>query len=137
MDNGIKSSNLFDRIICVFSYFTFGFAGLAWLIWCALTKKPFKHFMLYHIYQSIFLGIFLTIVSLFLNIIMNLVIAIPFVGNFLNNIIIYLNTPFLGTFSIIQWGILIILIYLSYGTMGGRYTYLPLISDIINANFRR
>jgi hypothetical protein len=137
MDNGIKSSNLFDRIICVLSYFTFGFVGLVWLIWCALAKKPFRHFMLYHIYQSIFLGLLLTIISLFFNVVMSIIIAIPFVGEFLNNIIIYLNTPFLGTFSIIQWGILLILIYLSYGTMGGRYTYFPFVSDIISANFRR
>lgn len=46
-----------EKIGCALSYLTFGIWGLIWLLFSRRTLYSQKHFVIYNIYQSMFLGL--------------------------------------------------------------------------------
>ena len=44
-----------DKIISVLSYLTGGLIGIIWQIYCAIRKKMMTKFLIFNIYQSVFL----------------------------------------------------------------------------------
>src|SRR5574344_1953446 len=127
---------LLEKFIAAFSYITMGFVGFIWLLIALFTKNSLKSYLKYHIFQSIFISIFYFLACAFLGLIMNILSIIPFVNMLVMQITFYLNAPFFFGFSLIQGIIYLIIAYLVFTSFQGKYSYLPLISEIIEANVR-
>ncbi len=127
-----------DRIISIFTYYTLGFFGLIWLLFCHLTKKRIDSFLAFNIYQSIFLSVVFTVIVYLYSISLNLISVVPFIGKLAVKFDIFINqTPIYFSYTISTLVLFIILLYLSIFSLMGKKPYVPLISDVINSNFGR
>lgn len=126
-----------ERIIASLSYVTAGLVGFVWLVIAFLAKKNFKPFLHYHVFQSIFLSILYYIVSVLLGLILQIIGVIPVIGQLGSRIFFMLNMPLFFGFSIINTLIYLVIFYLVFTSLQGRYSYLPWVSDIIKANLGR
>ena len=129
---------LWDRFVAIATYYTFGMAGLIWLIASILIfKKHVNDFCSYHIYQSIFISILLAVISIALNFIFPICSKIPFIGDFIGMIYYYVfHIPMFFTFTLFNFVVFVIISYLALGALLGKKTYFPFISDVISGNFR-
>lgn len=127
---------LIEKIIAALSYITFGFVGFFWLLLGIFTKNSLRPYLKYHIFQSIFISIAYFLLSQFLGLIMNILSMIPLVNQLVLQLTFYLNAPFIFDFSVIQIFVYSIIIYLVATCLQGKFSYLPWISEIINANVR-
>lgn len=125
-----------EKIIAALSYLTSGLIGFIWLILGAVLKLGIRPFLLYHIYQSIFLSVLFFIVQLGLKIILDILSAIPLIGQLVSTLTFLFTTSIFGGFSIITLVLLSIVIYLTITSLMGKYSYLPWVSNIIRANLR-
>ncbi len=126
-----------EKIIAMLTYLNC-WIGFIWLIIAAILKKEIKPFLRYHIFQSIFIAFALFIIQMGLNLIMSLINYIPFINRIVNIIFNFFTTNlqiFFG-YSVIQAFIFLILVYLAIGAVLGKYSYLPVVSDIIKQNIR-
>ena len=126
---------LIDRIVSAASYFTAGGAGFIWMIVCALMHVRMSSFLLYHVFQSIFLSILYFLIVEISKMLYVILYRIPL----LNAIPYYINMPlgFLFGLSIIQVITSFIILYLGITAFLGLYSYIPWVSDIINRNTGR
>ena len=60
-----ENISLTDRIISSASYFTAGGAGFIWIIIVAVMRKKMSSFLMYHVFQSIFLSILYFVIVAF------------------------------------------------------------------------
>lgn len=127
---------LLEKLIAAGSYITFGFIGFAWLLIALFTKNNLKSYLKYHIFQSIFISIVYFLICAFVGLIMNILSIIPIVNMLVMQLTFYLNAPLFFGFSLIQGVIYLIIGYLVLTCMQGKYSYLPWISEIIEANIR-
>ena len=104
--------SLFDKFVSITTYYTFGLTGIIWLIASMLIfKKNVISFTLYHIYQSIFISILLAVLSMALNFLFQLTIKIPFIGEAIGFVYLWLfNVPLFFTFSLFNFMVFIIII---------------------------
>ncbi len=128
---------LIERIVAALSYLTMGFAGFIWLILGLFTKANLRHFMQYHIFQSIFISIAFVLLSYIISFLSNILSVIPFINKIVAQLTFLLNMPVLYDFSIIQVIIYMFLIYLAVTSFMGKYSYVPYVSEIIDQNVRR
>lgn len=129
--------SMIERIVAALTYLTMGFAGFIWLILGLFTKANLKHFMQYHIFQSIFISITLVLLSYILSFLTNILSFIPLINKLVAQITFLLNMPILFDYSLIQTGIYVVLIYLAITSFMGRYSYIPWVSEIIDQNISR
>ncbi len=134
----MNSNPLWDKLVAITSYYTFGLTGLIWIIASYVVfKKPLTPFCSYHIYQSIFISVLLAVFSMLLDIIFQLTVKIPFIGDFIGLFNLYVfKLPIFHTFSLFNLIIFSIITYLSLGALLGKLSYFPFISDVIKSNFR-
>ena len=121
-----------ERILSFSTYLTAGGVGCVWLIIAALLKKRVTKFLMYHIFQSIFISILFFLIYNLLGFVSIILYKIPVI-----NVIPYLlNLPisFLFNLSIIQACTTSIILYLAITSGLGYYSYLPWVSNIIKAN---
>ena len=131
----MNNFGLTDRIISVLTYYTFGGAGVIWLIVCALSKTNIPKFTKFHILQSIFLSIILYFITLLIEICFGFAISVPFIGEIIKKIIIYsAQTPIYLGFSLVHYVVFIILTYLAVFALLGKYSYFPYISEMTKTN---
>ncbi len=124
------------RVVSFLSYFTFGFFGIIWLVYVNLTGKRMDAFVMFNIFQAIFISVLLAIVSLVYDIAINLISAIPFIGAFVEKFdIIFSGTPLYFTFTISGLIVTLLVIYLSVLSLLGKRPYIPVVSDVVRANF--
>lgn len=132
-----RSDNIYpiERIIAALTYLTTGMVGFIWLIVATVFRKRVTEFLLYHIFQSIFV----TIAYFLLTIILTLLYKILYIVPIVNVIPYFLNmpVPIVFNFSIIQILTTSIILYLTITAFCGYYSYLPWVSDIINQNTGR
>jgi len=124
-----------ERIISAATYLTAGFAGMVWLIIGAIFKKMPTEFLMYHIFQSIFLSIAYFLLVQLSNMLFVILYKIPLI----NAIPYFINLPiqmFWGL-SIIQVITTAIVLYLAITSFMGMYSYFPYVSEIIKSNTRR
>ena len=133
-DNSIY---MIERIVACLTYITMGMAGFIWLVLGLFTKARLKHFLQYHIFQSIFLSLFFVVLSMFLGWLSNFLSFIPLINVLVAQITFLLNVPLLFGYSLIQIFLYGVLIYLSISAFAGRYSYIPWVSDIIDQNISR
>ena len=126
-----------ERLVAALSYPTMGMVGFIWLILGLFTHAKLRPFMMYHIFQSIFISIALYLLNLLVGFVINILSVIPFVNNLVLNIVMFFNSPMLFGLSVIQLIISTLLLYLAVTAFGGRYSYVPYVSDIIMQNVRR
>lgn len=128
---------LIERIIAPLSYLTMGMAGFIWLIIGLFTGARLKHFLQYHIFQSIFLSLGFTVIAMLLGWLSNVLSVIPFINVVVAQISFLLNMPLLFGYSFLQIIIYGLMIYLAITSFVGRYSYIPWVSDIIDQNISR
>ena len=132
-----EQPNIPDRVVSALSYLSFGFIGFIWIIISVLTKTRLSVFMQFNIFQSIFLAIAFYLISMLLGFILNILSVIPLLNIIAAQIAFILNSPFIFGYSLIQFVIYLILFYLAFMAIIGRYGYLPFVSEIISHNVRR
>ncbi len=126
-----------ERIVAMLTYLNC-WIGFIWLIIAAILKKEIKPFMRYHIFQSIFIAFALFIIQMGLSLLLSIIDFVPVVNRIVNIIFGFFTTNlqiFFG-YSVIQTFIFLILLYLAIGAVFGKYSYLPVVSDIIKQNVR-
>ena len=127
-----------ERIIAVLSYVTSGIVGIIWLLLATITKSNLKPFLKDHIMQSIFLMLLYYLAAHLLIFILNILAYVPFFNAIISTLNFFLNISLvnLGPFhmSIINIFIFLFIIYLSIGTLRGRYVYIPWVSNVIKGN---
>lgn len=127
-----------ERVIAVLAYVTSGIVGIIWLLLAALAKSKLKPFLKYHIMQSIFLMLLYYLAAHLLIFVLNILTYVPFFNAIISTLNFFLNISLLnfGPFhmSIINILIFLFIIYLSYGTLKGKYVYVPWVSNVIKGN---
>lgn len=129
-----------EKVVSVLSYFTWGLAGLIYLIIALIRKQGLRNFIRYHVFMSIFLSILIFIISKVLMFVVDILGYIPYVKAVVFSITLLLIKPIqiLGlNFSIVTLLIYGLLTYLSVGAIMGKYSYLPWISEVISYNMRQ
>ncbi len=132
-----RSDNVYpiERIIAATSYLTTGMVGFVWLIIATVMKKRITEFLLYHIFQAIFITIAYFLIAVIFSLLYRILYIVPIV----NVLPYFLNMPIpvLFNLSIIQAITTSIILYLAITSFCGYYSYLPWVSDIINQNTGR
>lgn len=128
MNNNVQTS---DKILSVLTYITGGTIGFLWMIICAIKKNPVSKYLLFNIYQAIFLGLFIYLSSIILTMIYNILIMVPFINILVNFIYINLFSPIAYSWSLIEILILFLYIYLVIYSVFGKMAKIPWISNII------
>ncbi|MBQ6515904.1 hypothetical protein IJI31_01860 [bacterium] len=126
---------MIERIIAPLSYISMGLIGFVWLILATFSKyKGVRPFLRYHIFQSIFLSIAYFLLCKLLGLLLGILSLIPFVNVLVLRINFYLNMPLIFSYSAIQILCYTVIFYLVVTSFQGKYSYLPWVSNIIDAN---
>ncbi len=132
-----EAINIIDRIISAGTYITGGLIGIIWQVFCSVRHKPVSRFLMFNIFQSVFLSLFLFILNLLLSFTVRLLIMIPLINKITNMIILALFSPVYYGWSVIGFIILTVFVYLTLCSLAGKYPYLPWVSKIITDNINR
>jgi len=125
-----------DRIVSVLAYYTCGIFSIIWIIYANVTNKRITPFLIFNLYQAIFLSVALAVVSLIYSISANILSVIPLIGGLVRRFDVFFNqTPLFFGFTISGLVVTIVLTYLAVMSLTGKRPYIPLISDVINCNF--
>ena len=133
--------SVMDKILSFLAYYTFGIFSVVLLIFFCVTKKSMSSFLIYHIYQSIFVATVLACISGIYSFLFNMIMNIPFEMTFLKtalgNFDIFLNrTPILFAFSLTGFVVCVLITYLGIFAILGKKSYIPYVSDVITSNIR-
>ena len=131
-----NSPFLIEKIIASLSYITMGFVGFIWLLIGIFTKSNLRPYLKYHVFQSIFISIAYFLSSALLGLILNILSLIPFVNQLVLQLTYYFNAPIIIGFSLIQLAVYAVIFYLVITCLQGKFSYLPFISEIIEANVK-
>lgn len=137
MRNSNNRVYLIERLIAAATYVSMGMVGFVWLIICAVTKSNLKPFLKYHIFQSFFLVMAAFLINVFVGFIVSILGIIPFVNMLVYKLLFFFTAPMLMGYSIVNFGILLIMVYLVLTSLQGKYSYIPWISNIIDSNVGR
>mgnify|MGYP006916242590 CR=1 FL=1 len=132
----IAVNNIIERLVSILTYWTAGFFGLIYLIFMCMTKKSMSSFVMFNIYQSIFISILLYIVSFVYKIFIGFAAVIPFVGKYVLYIDgIIFKFPIL--FGCTMAGILLLLLslYFTISCILGKKPFIPFVSQVVQDNF--
>ena len=125
-----------DKIISILCYYTFGIFGIIWLVIAHVMRKRIHSFVMFNISQSIFISILLAVLSLLYGIATNFLIPIPFIGKAVAWFDVFFNqTPLYFTFTLSGFLTTLLIVYLSVVCLIGKKPVVPLVSDIVDANF--
>ena len=125
-----------DRLISMLFYFTFGMFAIIWLIYSNVTKKRITRFLNFNIYQAIFLSVVFAVISYIYSIFCDLVFKVPFLGNLVYKFnLFFFETPMFFTFTFSGMIITLLILYIFAMLFIGRIPFLPVVSNIVKANF--
>lgn len=128
---------LIERLIAALTYVTMGMAGFVWLIICAVTKSSLRPFLKYHIFQSFFLVMAAFLINVFVGFIVSILGVIPYINMLVYKLLFFFTAPMVFGYSIVNFGILVVMAYLVITSIQGKYSYVPWISNIIDSNVGR
>src|SRR5574344_68092 len=117
-----------EKIISGATYLTGGAVGFIWIILAFITKRRLTPFLMFNIYQSFFLFVGFFLVSKLLEVVLHILSFIPFVNILVSTLTYYFTVPLFGM-GIIDFLILVVIVYLSLFAFMGKYSYLPWVSD--------
>ena len=132
-----ENVSIFDRVISGLSYLTAGLVGVVYLIIIAIRYRTPSRFVMFHIFQSVFLYLCYIIFNWVFWFVVGIFDHIPFLNRLVRQILFLFNMPILFGYSICQCVIYGTIIYLAVFAFMGLYSYLPWITDVIKSNFRR
>ena len=132
-----RAPGLFDRVMSGLTYLSAGMVGFVWLIVCAFRGRYPDEFLMYHIKQSIFFSLCYILMDAVFWFLVKILEYIPFINKLVRQIVFIFNQPMVVGYSIMQCVIYGIVIYLAVFAMMGLYSYLPVLSDILNGYFRK
>lgn len=125
-----------DRVISVLCYYTFGIFSIIWIVFANMTKKTMSPFLVFNLYQAIFISVVLAVISLVYSIAINFISVIPVIGNFAKWFDVFFNgTPLYFSFTISGLIITLLVTYLSAFALLGKKPYIPVVSEIVCSNF--
>ena len=133
--------SIMDRFLSFLAYYTFGIFSIVLLIFFCVTKKSMSKFLIYHIYQSVFVATILACLSGIYSFLLNMILSIPlemaFLKTSLTNFDIFLNrTPILFAFTFTGFFVFLLVTYLGVFAILGKKSYLPFVSNVIYSNIR-
>ena len=133
--------SIMDRFLSFLAYYTFGIFSIVLLIFFCVTKKSMSKFLIYHIYQSVFVATILACLSGIYSFLLNMILSIPlemaFLKTSLTNFDIFLNrTPILFAFTLTGFFVFLLVTYLGVFAILGKKSYLPFVSNVIYSNIR-
>ena len=126
-----------DKIISGLSYLTAGIVGIVYLIIIAIRYRTPNKFVMFHIFQSVFLYLCYIIFNWVFWFVVGIFDHIPFINRLVRQLIFWFNMPILFGYSICQCLIYGTIIYLTVFAFMGLYSYLPWVTDAIKSNFKR
>lgn len=129
--------SLFERIIVLLNYITYGLVGFVYVILTALKKCRLTPFLQYHIFLTFFVIILYWLVTVLISFIVQILSFIPFINTLVIKLLFYFNAPIFGTYSFIATLRFLALAYLCITSFAGAYSYIPWVSNIIRQNVRR
>lgn len=133
-----NNCSLFERIIVVLNYLTFGLVGFIYLILVAFRKLRLTPFLQYHIFMTFFLVILYWLVTVLLSLLVQVLSIIPFINVLVLKVLFYFNAPlFLGKYSLVSGAVQLFVLYLCATSFLGQFSYVPWATDIIIKNVRR
>ena len=128
--------SLESKIVSILSYFTFGIFSIIWIVFANVTKRRMDSFLIFNLYQAIFISVVLAVISLIYDIALNILSVIPFISKLANAFNIFFNqTPMFFTFTLSGLLVTLLVVYLSIMSILGKKPYIPAVSDIISTNF--
>ena len=128
-------ASIVDRIVSAITYFTFGIFGIIWLVFVVVAKKPMTKFATFNIFQSCLISVLLALIGLAFDLILKISHVIPFLGNIISSIDIFINrTPIYFGYSISGLIITILIGYLIIFSLIGKKPFVPFVSSIIENN---
>ena len=134
----ISNTTLFERIVAVLNYGTFGLVGFVYLILVAFKKCKLTPFLQYHIFQTFFLVILYWLLTVIISLLVQILSFIPFLNVLVLKLLFYFNAPvFFHKYSVISGFMQLFLFYLCLTSFMGAYSFVPWVSNIIRANIRR
>lgn len=125
-----------ERLVSGLTYLTMGLFGAVWLIIGAVIRSFPSKFVMFNIFQSVFLSLCYVIINWIFWEIVKLIGFIPFINRIVMQILFLFNRPLVFGYSIVQCFLYGLIIYLAVFAFMGLYSYLPWVSDIIRANFK-
>jgi len=125
---------LYERIPAALVYSPIGWiVCLGWLLYAHLKGMNLSIYARFNIFQSIFLAILIYIFNIIVGIIYNVVGFIPFLGNLIQNIIYYpVLCPLIFGYSLFNFAMIAIYVYLFLFALTGRCGRIPYVSKIID-----
>ena len=128
--------SLGDRIISILCYYTFGIFSIIWLVLAHVIRKRISSFLMFNISQAIFISLLLAVLSLLYGIAIKFLGVIPFIGKAVMWFDVFFNqTPLYFTFTLSGFLVTALVVYLSVLCLFGKKPNIPLVSDIVDANF--
>lgn len=137
LKNSSSKAYFTERMIAALTYITMGMAGFIWLIICAVTKTNLRSFLKYHIFQSFFLVMAAFLINIFVGFIVSILGVIPFINMLVYKLLFFFTAPMILGYSLVNFGILLVMTYLVITSLQGKYSYIPWISNIIDSNVQR
>lgn len=126
-----------ERVFAAGTYLSFGMVGFILLIFCAVTKSNLKSFLKYHIFLSFFLVMACFLFNIFVGFVVSILSVIPFINMLVYKLLFLFTAPIVFGFSIVKFGMTVVMVYLVITSLQGKYSYLPWFSNIIDSNVRR
>lgn len=121
-----------DRIFSFLSYISAGWIGLIVLILLYFMKRNSSRFLRYNVFQAIFISLLFYVIAMGLGYVLKLLSFIPFVNLIIANITLLFTHGLIFDYSIIQIGILGLVIYLAISSLLGKTPRVYWVSNIID-----
>lgn len=128
---------MIERLIAAGSYVSMGMVGFVWLIICAVSKSNLRPFLKFHIFQSFFLIMAFFLLNIFIGFIVSILSVIPFINILIYKVLFLFTSPLIFGFSIVNFTVLTVMVYLVLTSLQGKYSYIPWVSNIIDSNVGR
>ena len=136
MQHNSSSVSAIEKIISILSYFTFGIAGMIWLLFAFAIKKNLRYFLMYNIAQSMVISILFAIINLIKFIIIKLLLLIPFISTFAIKLNLFFSTAMIKNsfihLNILQILVTLLILYIIAGVIIGKIFYIPFLSNIMS-----
>lgn len=127
----------FERIISALSYLTGGLVGFIFFIIITSGRKQASKFLLFNIWQSLFLSMLIYFILLLLQFSLGILVMIPVLNVLLNMLHSFLTNPVVYGFSISSGFVAVVYFYLILYSLLGKVAYLPWVSDVIIYQLKR
>lgn len=119
-----------ERILSGLSYLTSGLVGFIWIIVSHIKGKSLSSFARFNIFQSIFIFISIYVLGIIFNILLGMAQMMPVIGPLTVNIAYLLKDyPLILGFSIINFAIIALCLYMAISAFLGKHAEVPWFSD--------